>query len=250
MLRQKNETLIDRIHAQERLLRMVAHELRTPLTAAALALQSQRLGRSTRFQDVITRDSKKWKRCRKICWKLGQTLGNFVQPSEVGFGQRFSRGDPRAGKALARTQCRNPYGHSDRPAEGVRRPTTHASSVAEPAGERLEIHRKWRSHHPHHAHRTSQWVEVSVCDSGPGIPEKEQQRIFLDRVRLPQTSNRTTGYGVGLSVCRRIVEVHGGRIWVVSEPDEGACFYFTVPIWQGEGQEWGQAVLTEGEADP
>ena len=99
-------------------------------------------------------------------------------------------------------------------------------------------------------HRTNQWVEVSVCDSGPGIPNEEQQRIFLDRVRLPQTSDRTTGFGVGLSVCRRIVEVHGGRIWVVSEPEEGACFTFTVPIWQGQGQEWGQAVLTEGQADP
>ena len=65
-------------------------------------------------------------------------------------------------------------------------------------------------------HRTSQRVEVSVCDSGPGIPETEQQRIFLDRVRLPQTSDQTTGYGVGLAVCRRIVEVHGGKIWVVS----------------------------------
>ena len=83
-----------------------------------------------------------------------------------------------------------------------------------------------------------------------GIPNEEQQRIFLDRVRLPQTSDRTTGFGVGLSVCRRIVEVHGGRIWVVSEPEEGACFTFTVPIWQGQGQEWGQAVLTEGQADP
>ena len=99
-------------------------------------------------------------------------------------------------------------------------------------------------------HRTNHWVEVSVCDSGPGIPNEEQQRIFLDRVRLPQTSDRTTGFGVGLSVCRRIVEVHGGRIWVVSEPEEGACFTFTVPIWQGQGQEWGQAVLTEGQADP
>ena len=95
-------------------------------------------------------------------------------------------------------------------------------------------------------HRTSQRVEVSVCDSGPGIPETEQQRIFLDRVRLPQTSDQTTGYGVGLSVCRRIVEVHGGKIWVVSDPGEGACFTFTVPIWQGQGVEWGQAVLTEG----
>jgi two-component system clock-associated histidine kinase SasA len=86
-------------------------------------------------------------------------------------------------------------------------------------------------------HRTSQWVQVSICDSGPGIPEGEQQRIFLDRVRLPQTSAGASGFGVGLSVCRRIVEVHGGRIWVISEPDKGACFTFNVPVWQGQGQE-------------
>ena len=83
-------------------------------------------------------------------------------------------------------------------------------------------------------HRTSQWLQVSICDSGPGIPRDEQERIFLERVRLPQTSATTSGFGVGLSVCRRITEVHGGRIWVVSEPDEGACFHFTVPVWDGQ----------------
>ena len=82
-------------------------------------------------------------------------------------------------------------------------------------------------------HRTNQWVQVSICDKGPGIPEEEQQRIFLDRVRLPQTSGSTSGFGIGLSVCRRIVEVHGGRIWVVSDPGKGACFHFTVPVWNG-----------------
>jgi arylsulfatase len=83
-------------------------------------------------------------------------------------------------------------------------------------------------------HRTSHWVQVSVSDSGPGIPKDEQQRIFLDRVRLPQTAAQVPGFGVGLSVCRRIVEVHGGRIWVVSAPGEGACFHFTIPIWRGQ----------------
>jgi two-component system clock-associated histidine kinase SasA len=83
-------------------------------------------------------------------------------------------------------------------------------------------------------HRTSQWVQVSVCDSGPGIPQDEQERIFQDRVRLPQTSDGASGYGVGLAVCRRIAEVHGGRIWVVSEPGRGACFHVTVPVWNGQ----------------
>ena len=82
-------------------------------------------------------------------------------------------------------------------------------------------------------HRTDQWVQVSICDSGPGIPSDEHERIFLDRVRLPQTSGTTSGFGVGLSVCRRIVEVHGGRIWVDSEVGKGACFHFTVPVWDG-----------------
>ena len=86
-------------------------------------------------------------------------------------------------------------------------------------------------------HRTNQWVEVIVRDSGPGIPQEEQQRIFVDRVRLPQTSQETTGFGIGLSVCRRIVEVHGGKIWVVSKPTEGACFYFTVPVWRGQDKD-------------
>ena len=94
---------------------------------------------------------------------------------------------------------------------------------------RAQIHTRWRCQLKL-LHRTSQWVQVSVSDSGPGIPTQEQQRIFQDRVRLPQTAGQTSGFGVGLSVCRRIVEVHGGRIWVVSDPGEGARFHFTADL--------------------
>ena len=75
VLRQENETLIDRIHAQERLLRMVAHELRTPLTAAALALQSQRLGQidMDRFQDVVTRRLEEMEALSKDLLEVGTT---------------------------------------------------------------------------------------------------------------------------------------------------------------------------------
>ena len=253
VLRQENETLIDRIHAQERLLRMVAHELRTPLTAAALALQSQKLGQidMDRFQDVVTRRLEEMEALSKDLLEVGTTRWETLFNP-----QRLDLASVSAEVILELEKLwlgRNVEIRTDIP---IDLPKVFADQrrMRQVLLNLLENALKYTGNGGHITltmlHRTSQRVEVSVCDSGPGIPTEEQQRIFLDRVRLPQTSDRTTGFGVGLSVCRRIVEVHGGRIWVVSEPVEGACFTFTVPIWQGQGQEWGQAVLTEGEAEP
>ena len=253
VLRQENETLIDRIHAQERLLRMVAHELRTPLTAATLALQSQRLGQidMDRFQDVLTRRLEEMEALSKDLLEVGTTRWEALFNP-----QRLDLASVSAEVILELEKLwlgRNVEIRTDIP---IDLPKVFADQrrMRQVLLNLLENALKYTGEGGHITltmfHRTSQRVEVSVCDSGPGIPEEEQQRIFLDRVRLPQTSNRTTGYGVGLAVCRRIVEVHGGRIWVISKPDEGACFTFTVPIWQGQGQEWGQAVLTEGQVEP
>ena len=253
VLRQENETLIDRIHAQERLLRMVAHELRTPLTAAALALQSQRLGQidMNRFQDVITRRLEEMEALSKDLLEVGTTRWETLFNP-----QRLDLASVSAEVILELEKLwlgRNVEIRTDIPGD-LPKVFADQRRMRQVLLNLLENALKYTGNGGHITltmlHRTSQRVEVSVCDSGPGIPTEEQQRIFLDRVRLPQTSDRTTGFGVGLSVCRRIVEVHGGRIWVVSEPGEGACFTFTVPIWQGQGQEWGQAVLTEGELAP
>ena len=253
VLRQENETLIDRIHAQERLLRMVAHELRTPLTAAALALQSQQLGQidMDRFQDVLTRRLEEIEALSKDLLEVGTTRWETLFNP-----QRLDLASVSAEVILELEKLwlgRNVEIRTDIPSD-LPKVFADQRRMRQVLLNLLENALKYTGEGGHITltmfHRTSQRVEVSVCDSGPGIPEEEQQRIFLDRVRLPQTSNRTTGYGVGLAVCRRIVEVHGGRIWVISKPDEGACFTFTVPIWQGQGQEWGQAVLTEGQVEP
>jgi len=252
VLRQENETLIDRIHAQERLLRMVAHELRTPLTAAALALQSQRLGQidMERFQDVVSRRLEEMEALSKDLLEVGTTRWEALFNP-----QRLDLASVSAEVILELEKLwlgRNVEIRTDIP---IDLPKVFADQrrMRQVLLNLLENALKYTGNGGHITltmlHRTSQRVEVSVCDSGPGIPKEEQQRIFMDRVRLPQTSNRTTGFGVGLSVCRRIVEVHGGRIWVDSESGEGACFTFTVPVWQGQGQEWGQAVLTDGRAD-
>ncbi|MBF2075986.1 MAG: histidine kinase [Synechococcales cyanobacterium C42_A2020_086] len=79
-------------------------------------------------------------------------------------------------------------------------------------------------------HRTTQKVQVSVCDNGLGIPAEEQARIFEARVRLKRDET-TDGYGFGLSVCKQIVQAHYGHLWVDSEPNQGSCFHFTLPVY-------------------
>jgi hypothetical protein len=70
-------------------------------------------------------------------------------------------------------------------------------------------------------------ILVSVRDSGPGIDPKQ-----LDRVFEPFYTTKTSGVGMGLSICRSIIGAHGGRLWVDAEKGGGAVFQFTLPAAQ------------------
>jgi two-component system clock-associated histidine kinase SasA len=80
-------------------------------------------------------------------------------------------------------------------------------------------------------HRTTEKIQVSVCDNGPGIPESDRDRIFENRFRL-ERDEASEGYGLGLSLCQRIVRAHFGTIWVESALGKGSCFHFTLPVYR------------------
>jgi signal transduction histidine kinase len=77
-------------------------------------------------------------------------------------------------------------------------------------------------------------VQISVRDNGPGIAAEDQERIFQE---FEQAGHRVLraqeGTGLGLAVAKQLVELHGGRIWVQSQPGAGSTFSFTLPIHQG-----------------
>jgi len=81
------------------------------------------------------------------------------------------------------------------------------------------------------ARRWDNWVEVSVTDTGRGIPAEDLPNIFERFYRVDKSRTRATGgSGLGLTITKRLVEAHGGRIEARSEPAEGSCFSFTIPV--------------------
>jgi PAS domain S-box-containing protein len=73
---------------------------------------------------------------------------------------------------------------------------------------------------------------IGVSDDGIGISPADQEKLFGPFQRLEKSPSGVRGVGLGLMVCRRLVEAHGGQIWVESEPGHGSTFFFTMPLSQ------------------
>jgi signal transduction histidine kinase len=77
-------------------------------------------------------------------------------------------------------------------------------------------------------------VEVSVSDTGVGIAPEDQEAIFEEFRQVGTADKKAEGTGLGLTLCRKFVELHDGRIWVKSHVGAGSTFTFTLPVHRGE----------------
>jgi two-component system sensor histidine kinase VicK len=87
-----------------------------------------------------------------------------------------------------------------------------------------------------HGHREETHLLISVRDEGIGIPAEELDKVFERFYRIDRKETAEVGgVGLGLAVCRSVVESHGGHIWAESTPQEGSTFFFTLPLESDRG---------------
>jgi signal transduction histidine kinase len=77
-------------------------------------------------------------------------------------------------------------------------------------------------------------VEVSVSDTGIGIAPEDQEKVFEEFRQVGTADKKVEGTGLGLTLCRKFVELHGGKIWLKSQLGQGSTFTFSVPVRPGE----------------
>jgi two-component system clock-associated histidine kinase SasA len=244
-LKREQEKLTEQLQFKDRVIAMLAHDLRNPLTAVSIALET--LEANLAQENKVSRlkpelAAQLFKQARNQAKSIDRMIAGLLQVAR-GTGAQLhieptkldinalctevlsSQGD----RVQAKFQTLETDLPSDLPcvyadSERLRQVLVNLLDNAikytpENGTIRLSV-----------LHRTSQKAQVSICDTGPGIPLEARDRIFEERVRL-ERDQTLDGYGIGLSLCQSIINAHYGQIWVDSPLSGGSCFHFTIPIY-------------------
>lgn len=246
-LKKDKEELQQQLEFKDRIIAMLAHDLRNPLTASLIALETLETnyhieaGFSPKLTPALT--MRLIKQARKQSLNIERLITDILQagqgscaelrilPKKLDLGilckdvidclkHRFEMKSQKL-----KTDIPNdlPYVYAD--PERVRQVLVNLLDNANKythEGGTIEVCI---------LHRTTQKVQVSVGDNGPGVPEENRESIFEERYRLKRDQDKE-GYGIGLSLCQRIIRAHYGCIWVDSPTKGGSCFNFTLPVYR------------------
>lgn len=232
------QQLTAQVQFRDQVLELLAHDLRNPLTAVGIALETLEL-----TPDRPELAPQLLHQARNQVKTLDRLIASILQVSRN--QQNALQLNPQAVQLRevielvvesfqAQFASRNHTLNLDVPApsppvfadpDALRRVLTNLLDNAckyTPPGGRINLST---------LHSTTLKVQVTVADNGPGIAPQDQERIFDPSTRLENRQNQA-GYGLGLAVCRQIVQAHYGRIWVESEPGRGSTFHFTLPVYR------------------
>ncbi|NEP17953.1 MAG: histidine kinase [Leptolyngbya sp. SIO4C1] len=249
-IKQLNAELQAQLRFKNRIIAMMAHDLRNPLTAASIAVETLEMGhapdgsRSKQLSLELTLQLLKHAKTqirninRMITDILQAAHGPFaelqMQPKKVDLQALCLDVLTAMNSKIAEQQQvvttdippDLPHVYAD-PGQ-IRRVITNLLDNAvkyTPEAGQIEIRA---------LHRTTQKVQMTIRDTGPGIPDDQKAQIFEESFRL-QRDQSQDGYGLGLALCLRIIRAHYGQIWVDSQAGEGSAFNFTLPVYKAYG---------------
>ncbi|MDJ0591765.1 MAG: histidine kinase [Pleurocapsa sp. MO_226.B13] len=245
-LKQEKQELAAQLLFKERILAMLAHDLRTPLTAASMAVETIKLSEQNDKLDPDKLKILKQKLFQQAKSQFGimeRMIGDLLQNSRNMNSKLQLKPCPLSLQSLcreviaqfdSRLQQKSMTFEEDIPQDI---PKVYADEklirqlISNLIDNAIKYTPKQGKISLSILHRTNQKVQVSVCDTGPGIPPEKRARIFEDSYRLQRDRSRE-GYGLGLATCQQIVCAHYGQIWVDSSPEEGSCFKFTLLVYK------------------
>ena len=229
--------LVELQEQREDLLRAVSHDLRNPL--AAVLGQAQLLERILQQSGHDGRERASAQSILTSAQRMNTMIQELVDAARSEAGQIELRRQPVDLHAFALDLRERLAASLETGRIVIEMPEGMPPVAADP--DRLEriLTNLWsnalkysRSGTPVEVTARAQNAEVvtSVTDHGPGIPPEDQPRLFQRYFRARSTQEAHEGLGLGLYITRRLVEAHGGRIWVESEPGRGSTFSFSLSI--------------------
>lgn len=228
MLRTKNEFVT-----------VASHQLRTPVNELAWALQAL-VANETLPADVHTMIAQAQLSAIKL-QTLVDDLLNVSRLEEGRFGYQFVAQDmvsflgTIATEMMPRAERNGLAIYFDRPKEALPQVTIDAEKLSLAITNLLDNALRYNVEHGQVTLGVKQsdkgsYLEVSIKDSGIGIPPEQVGKLFGKFFRADNAvKSATEGSGLGLYICKNIIEAHGGQIWAESELNRGTTFYFTIP---------------------